>query len=195
MLHQQVEFLQLVQCLTHRALLIPIAYHTVFVGIDHGAADRDIEAARANEPTKLVGEGTRHLQTWEPSRVARCRICVCCHHPPIVGHCHHPPQCRTVSGSRSSIGQTCRAQGWDRISPPRRTTTRTTSMLMSMKSGPRQCNGAGPTPTFPVGTSACTQARTVLTKKTTSCRTRDARAFGTGHQVTITDKMIIRQIQ
>ncbi len=67
--HQQVEFLQLVQCLaTHCALLIP-AYHTVFVGVDHGAADRDVKAAHANEPNELVGEeGTRHLQTQEPSR-------------------------------------------------------------------------------------------------------------------------------
>jgi hypothetical protein len=69
--HQQVEFLQLIQRLAmHRALLIPIAYHTVFVGANHGAANRDVEAARANEPNKLVGEGTRHLQTWESLRVA-----------------------------------------------------------------------------------------------------------------------------
>jgi hypothetical protein len=69
--HQQVEFLQLVQRLaTHRTLLIPITYHTVFVGVDHGAADCNVEAARANEPNELVGEGTRHLQTREPSRVA-----------------------------------------------------------------------------------------------------------------------------
>ncbi len=69
--HRQVEFLQLVQCLAmHHALLIPIAYHTVFVGIDHGAADHNIKAARANGPNELVGEGTRHLQTWEPLRVA-----------------------------------------------------------------------------------------------------------------------------
>ena len=69
--HQQVEFLRLVQRLAaHHALLIPIAYHTVFVGIDHGAAGRDIKAAHANEPNELAGEGTRHLQTWEPSRVA-----------------------------------------------------------------------------------------------------------------------------
>ncbi len=71
MLHQQVEFLRLVQRLaTHHVLLIPIAYHTVFVGVDHGAADRDVEAARANKTNDLVGEGTRHLQTWKPSRVA-----------------------------------------------------------------------------------------------------------------------------
>jgi hypothetical protein len=69
--HQQVEFLQLVQRLAmHHALSIPIAYHTVFVGADHGAADRDFEAARANKPNELVGEGMRHLQTREPSRVA-----------------------------------------------------------------------------------------------------------------------------
>ncbi len=69
--HQQVEFLQLIQHLaTHCALLIPITYHTVFVGINHGAADRDVKAARANELNKLVREGTHHLQTWEPSRVA-----------------------------------------------------------------------------------------------------------------------------
>jgi hypothetical protein len=71
MSHQQVESLQLVQRLaTHRVFSIPIMYHTVFVGIDHGAADRDIEAARANKPNELVGEDTHHLQTWELSRAA-----------------------------------------------------------------------------------------------------------------------------
>jgi hypothetical protein len=69
--HQQVEFLQLVQSLAmHRALSIPIAYHTVFVGVDHGAANCDVKAARANKTNDLVGEGTHHLQTREPWGIA-----------------------------------------------------------------------------------------------------------------------------
>ncbi len=71
MTHQQVEFLQLIQHLaTHCVLSIPIAYHTVFVGADHGAADRNVKAARVNKPNKLVGEGTCHLKTRELLRVA-----------------------------------------------------------------------------------------------------------------------------
>ncbi len=69
--HQQVEFLQIVQRLAmHCVLLISIVYHTVFVGINHGAANRDVKVARANEPNELVSKGTRHLQTREPSRIA-----------------------------------------------------------------------------------------------------------------------------
>ncbi len=84
--HQQVEFLQLIQRLaTHCALSIPIAYHTMFVGVDHGAADRDVKAAHANEPNELVGEGTRHLQTREQSRVVAFAF------PVIVPRCWPPP--------------------------------------------------------------------------------------------------------
>ena len=35
----------------------------MFVCVEHGAADRDVEAARADEPNELVVEGTSRLQT------------------------------------------------------------------------------------------------------------------------------------
>ncbi len=90
--HQQVEFLQLVQRLaTHRALLIPIVCHTVFVGVDHDAADHNIKVACANEPNELVGEGTHHLQTREPLHVTAFAFAV------IV-----PPSLATAIASRNA---------------------------------------------------------------------------------------------
>jgi hypothetical protein len=65
--HQQHKYLQLVQGLApHRPLLILWTYHTVIVGVNHVAAEGDVETARPYKPRELNCQGTRPLQTQEP---------------------------------------------------------------------------------------------------------------------------------